>query len=179
MQTHTLNSLCLLRIMTPQALQLHHPKEYLPGQARKEVLKWQPLCIFYEVCLHTFAKLSLHCFKVPCCFPQLTRKFHSFLSPLLPACPCALGTSTSSQPSFYSALLLYCLSQTCLPPLMSLHCQLPIATSAPAPSTPDRQENKILSGPCLAQKEGACSRPQGTCTLSSPCLYPNSVPAPN
>lgn len=51
------------------------------------------------ICLCTSATLSQYCFQVPLCFSQLIRKFHSFLSPLLPACPCALGASMSSQQS--------------------------------------------------------------------------------
>lgn len=84
-------------------------------------------------CLCTSPKLSHCCFssllQSPSCFSQLIRKFHSCLSPLLPACPCALGVSVSRPRSLYGALLLYCLSQTPLPPLISLPLTLILATN--------------------------------------------------
>ena len=118
----------------------------------------------------------------PSCFSQLIRKFHSCLSPLLPACPCALGVSVSRQQS-----LLWC---------------SPITLSFPNTSTTtnffalsvthnyfcsctihSRQTGKSifvrLTVPPPAQEEGAHARPWGASMLPSPYLYPNSVPNPN
>lgn len=181
---HTCNSLCLLRILTSPSPTTTTPKEHHPSQARKEVLKWQPLCIFYEVCLLQVS-VPLHTVLITASGPsyssELTGKLHSSLSPLLPACPCALGVSVSRQKCLRGVLLLYCPSQTPLLPLTSSRCQALSTTSALAPSTLRKQERQYLSGSLLplAQEEGTCARPWGPSLLPSPCLYPSSVPNPN
>lgn len=115
----------------------------------------------------------------PFCFSQLIRKFHSCLCPHLPACPCALGISLSRQQSLYGALLLYCLSQTPLPPL-NLCCQSQLLLLLHHPLQADRKVSFCQARYFLpAREEGARARPWGASTLPSPCSYPNSVPNPN
>lgn len=129
----TLSCLCLLRLVSPRNPTDAASKEHCPWPRKKRGTKMTAtLHILWGLsptCLCTSAKASHCCFK-----DHLVSL--SWLGSFILVCPCALGITVSWKWSLLGTFLLYCLSQTPLPPLTSLHCLLTTNISAPAPSSP-------------------------------------------
>lgn len=129
-------------------------------------------------CLCTSTKPSHHCFKVHFVSLSWLGRFILACVPISLPVPVSLA-SVCPDSSLYGALLLYCLSQTPLPPL-TLCCQSQLLLLLHHPLQADRKVSFCQTRHFLpAREEGARARPWGASMLPSPCSYPNSVPNPN
>lgn len=142
----TLPRACICWDLCPsQTPRTEDQRNTAPGQERKELLKWQPLCIFYEICLltclYTSTKLFHCCFEVHLVSLSCLGSFYLACLPSSTFAPLPLASACPDS-SICGALLSFLnTSVTTYFFVLSL-----TNTSAPAQSTPGRQEGRPLPG---------------------------------